>query len=272
MKDGDLTTEEQCQMVAEASIWRNRALKAEAALAQSPAPAAKPIPMLLWCPKCHVQHIDDVESVLAWTGGSAPEPSHDEITWDNPPHRSHLCHACGCIWRPADVATEGVRSIATVGKADTWKDGPAPAATVQADREKVARHLAATGRSALAEAVLEGTADHHKLPIADFFAILAALPQASDAGGDAKPGTTVSPDEIRRILALRASECAKRSGASGLQIWCKANGVNRHHASEFLKDQRDAPNDVLAALGLERVTRILPRTPNEPPRADGDGK
>src|SRR5574340_600312 len=24
--------------------------------------------------------------------------------WDNPPHRSHLCHGCGHIWRPADVA------------------------------------------------------------------------------------------------------------------------------------------------------------------------
>lgn len=32
-KPGDLTTEQQCQMVAEASVWRTRALKAEAELA-----------------------------------------------------------------------------------------------------------------------------------------------------------------------------------------------------------------------------------------------
>lgn len=64
---------------------------------------ASPIPMLLWCPKCNAQHID--------------EPSEG---WDNPPHRSHLCHACGCIWRPADVATTGVKDIKTAGDADTW--------------------------------------------------------------------------------------------------------------------------------------------------------
>jgi len=62
-----------------------------------------PIPMLLWCPKCNEQHID------------APSEG-----WDNPPHRSHLCHACGCIWRPADVATTGVADIKTAGDADTW--------------------------------------------------------------------------------------------------------------------------------------------------------
>lgn len=64
-----------------------------------------PIPMVLHCPNCDEQHID------------APEPGTD---WDNPPHKSHLCHACGCIWRPADVPTDGVASIKTRGKADTW--------------------------------------------------------------------------------------------------------------------------------------------------------
>ena len=66
-----------------------------------------PIPMVLFCPSCHTQHID--------------EPDERTPEWDNPPHRSHLCHQCGCIWRPADVATEGVAAITTVGKADTWK-------------------------------------------------------------------------------------------------------------------------------------------------------
>lgn len=61
-----------------------------------------PINMVLHCPRCHLQHID------------APEGS-----WTNPPHRSHLCHGCGFIWRPADVPTNGVQAVRTRGKKDT---------------------------------------------------------------------------------------------------------------------------------------------------------
>ncbi len=64
----------------------------------------EPIDMILYCPECHTQHID------------APEP---EKGWDNPPHKSHLCHCCGRIWRPADVATNGVAKIKTRGEEDT---------------------------------------------------------------------------------------------------------------------------------------------------------
>lgn len=63
-----------------------------------------PIDMVLHCPVCGRQHVD--------------EP--DENGWTNPPHRSHLCHGCGCIWRPADIPTNGVRAVQTRGKADTW--------------------------------------------------------------------------------------------------------------------------------------------------------
>ncbi len=66
----------------------------------------EPIPMLLYCPKCGAQHVD--------------EPDERTPGWTNPPHCSHLCHRCGCIWRPADVATVGVATIQTKGKADTW--------------------------------------------------------------------------------------------------------------------------------------------------------
>jgi hypothetical protein len=65
---------------------------------------AGPIPMVLHCPACGVQHID------------APE---NKGRWTNPPHRSHLCHYCGHVWRPADVATTGVLAIATKGKNDS---------------------------------------------------------------------------------------------------------------------------------------------------------
>ncbi len=65
----------------------------------------KPIDVMLYCPVCHHQHVD------------RPEPDKG---WDNPPHKSHLCHGCGLIWRPADVPTNGVESVGTRGSADTW--------------------------------------------------------------------------------------------------------------------------------------------------------
>lgn len=64
-----------------------------------------PIPMVLHCPACGTQHIDVATA-----------------EWPNPPHRSHLCGSCGCIWRPADVATVGVERIATVSGADSWPE------------------------------------------------------------------------------------------------------------------------------------------------------
>jgi predicted RNA-binding Zn-ribbon protein involved in translation (DUF1610 family) len=66
----------------------------------------EPIPMVLHCPRCGVQHID--------------EATED---WPNPPHRSHACQTpdCGTIWRPADVATAGVQHISTKGKSDNWE-------------------------------------------------------------------------------------------------------------------------------------------------------
>lgn len=61
-----------------------------------------PIGMVLHCPACGLQHID------------APTE-----TWNNPPHRSHLCGGCGHIWRPADVPTTGVFAVQTEGKDDS---------------------------------------------------------------------------------------------------------------------------------------------------------
>lgn len=66
----------------------------------------KPIDMVLHCPACHAQHVDAEEH-------TGPE------SWDNPPHRSHLCRACGHVWRPADVPTNGVPSVLTRGKNDS---------------------------------------------------------------------------------------------------------------------------------------------------------
>jgi len=66
--------------------------------------AEKPIDMILFCPNCGFQHVDK------------PEPDKD---WTNPPHKSHLCHNCAVVWRPADVATNGVAFIKTKGDRDS---------------------------------------------------------------------------------------------------------------------------------------------------------
>lgn len=91
------------------------------ALAQALA-TTEPIPMVLHCPKCGMQHIDESEDERTEQICHGPEVVDAVIVgWDNPPHRSHLCHGCGTIWRPADVPTTGVASVRTKGKADTWE-------------------------------------------------------------------------------------------------------------------------------------------------------
>lgn len=64
-----------------------------------------PIPMVLHCPACGHQHVDKAEPSTGWT---------------NPPHKSHLCHRCGEVWRPAAVATVGVERLPRGGPNDTW--------------------------------------------------------------------------------------------------------------------------------------------------------
>jgi len=55
------------------------------------APVA-PIPMLLWCPDCFERHIDQGEFATK-------------------SHHTHACQHCGVVWRPAIVATVGVRFL-----------------------------------------------------------------------------------------------------------------------------------------------------------------
>lgn len=89
--------------------------------------AEHPIDMVLHCPSCHTQHIDAPDDsrgpIKCQRTPMCSEPCGEWCGWTNPPHRSHLCHQCGTIWRPADVCTNGVTRIATRGKHDTW--GPA---------------------------------------------------------------------------------------------------------------------------------------------------
>ena len=103
-----------------------------------------PIDIILHCPACGTQHIDAPEPDICECGhtsdqhkdiSSRPDHCHSGLrslapcecpgfkqAWDNPPHKSHLCHECGIAWRPADVPTNGVAKIRTRGKQDSWPD------------------------------------------------------------------------------------------------------------------------------------------------------
>lgn len=95
--------------------------KKAAAVMPQEAATREPVPMVLHCPKCGMQHIDGEE----WEDDPHDIEQGQIRTWKNEPHRSHLCHGCGTIWRPADVPTTGVKAISTKGKADTWAPGQA---------------------------------------------------------------------------------------------------------------------------------------------------
>ncbi len=78
-----------------------------------------PIDMVLHCPACRMQHIDMPEACPDEGCDHYGTPHGHPDLWTNPPHRSHLCHGCGLIWRPADVPTNGVAAVKTKGSADS---------------------------------------------------------------------------------------------------------------------------------------------------------
>lgn len=116
----------------------------------------KPLDMLIFCPHCHKQHIDKPEPDRCICGhrevvhaarrygriNGKLEPPDTQLScriinctcsamqivagsgWQNPPHKSHECRlddgGCGLIFRLADVPTNGVAEIKTVGDDDTW--------------------------------------------------------------------------------------------------------------------------------------------------------
>lgn len=96
----------------------------------SNAPAAEPsaliaqerasVDMLLFCPQCGEQHIDEAKPDVCETcGHDHPSCSCAEYkAWLNPPHKSHRCTFCNHVWRPADITTNGVSEICTRGSND----------------------------------------------------------------------------------------------------------------------------------------------------------
>ena len=108
------------------STWDklNEAADAWAEMASEVERLSAPIDMILHCPACLEQHIDEPEMHAQIVDGV--DVGDDVEGWTNPPHRSHLCQHCGFQWRPADVATNGVAKIKTQGKNDmVLIDGPA---------------------------------------------------------------------------------------------------------------------------------------------------
>lgn len=65
--------------------------------AQPVAQAGKPIEMILHCPACHSQHIDEGE-------------------WATRAHHKHLCAVCRARWQPSLVDTVGVERLGAEGE------------------------------------------------------------------------------------------------------------------------------------------------------------
>lgn len=102
----------------ELAVAARMRLRAQDAIESQPVllESSVPIDMILHCPACGEQHIDDIEPGAIITDCKLVGAAE---TWTNPPHRSHLCSGCGHIWRPADVPTNGVAEIKTKGKNDS---------------------------------------------------------------------------------------------------------------------------------------------------------
>jgi hypothetical protein len=134
--DGDIVTDDQTRPVARNVTPADAELILRSIQPPAPSPSrpeAKPVDMVLFCPACGLQHIDRPEVGLGVLEGT------DD--WANPPHRSHLCHRCGHIWRPADVPTNGVEAVQTRGKADSPLVACAPFAFTDADLKAYAIEL-----------------------------------------------------------------------------------------------------------------------------------
>lgn len=125
----------------------------------------EPIDMVLHCPACGMQHID-APSDDAYDGNPP--------TWNNPPHRSHLCHGCGHVWRPADVPTNGVAAVKTKGKNDT---AIATLRTAIAEAKKVA------DAPVLSRYVMHDNHTFTKLPADNDVAYALAMKCFDDDGG-----------------------------------------------------------------------------------------
>lgn len=61
----------------------------------------------------------------------------------------------------------------------------------------------------------------------------------------------MTEDQVRSLVRKRIAPHARRKGSTGLTAWCKAKGITKSHASEFMRGQRSPTSDLLNALNLE---------------------
>jgi hypothetical protein len=151
------------------AIAQARELIARADAAQ-PQAAAVPIDMVLHCPKCGKMHVDAPD----WNP-VASKTEFAPLKWDNPPHRSHLCHGCGFIWRPADVPTNGVAALKTKGKNDCPVAAPAqtpPQADTSVHHKSEVKRIATLMGWTPPDAALRA---QHASVVEDYETILVAL-------------------------------------------------------------------------------------------------
>ncbi len=180
--------------------WQTRAALAATpalpATEDSSAGDAKPIDMVLFCPACGLQHIDAPE----WEDDPHDIEQGQIQSWKNEPHRSHLCHGCGHIWRPADVPTNGIQSVKTVGKADS---PIATKAKAEVQAEPAALQMCSELRprtDSEKAAYLAGVADGRMYAERD----ADTAPQAQPADAlDAAPAAPINSEALQVIKALR---------------------------------------------------------------------
>jgi len=89
---------------------------------QARASVATPIPMRLICPSCMSLHIDEGEFATR-------------------PHHTHACQACGAVWRPAIVATVGVRFLPGFRNEPAWEREEREATVKEVTRNEVRETL-----------------------------------------------------------------------------------------------------------------------------------
>lgn len=175
---------------------------------------APPVDMLLFCPNCAEQHVDEARPDVCETcGGNEAGCSCKTFSpWLNLPHKSHRCTSCNHVWRPADVPTNGVAENRTVGQRD---ESPIPRyqklGTMQAQIKCADADLADT-RAALLDlqmksAVWIGERDAARADAATFRRFLNAevMPRYEELFSGyftLGEGQSVVVDEAKRLLSL----------------------------------------------------------------------
>jgi hypothetical protein len=81
---------------------------------------SEPVDILLFCPHCGEQHVDEAQPGVCETCGHTVRRCNCSpfTEWLNPPHKSHRCGFCNHVWRPSDVPTNGVLTLKTKGERD----------------------------------------------------------------------------------------------------------------------------------------------------------